>query len=123
MSLSFRLKKHHGRAEALLIAAWGLGVSIDTNTSEPTFGPMRGCTATDAYGNKVNSSSQAQVPAPDTILQGGCKPMVRAGGERLQQGAVDYTVLKLSEAGRFVHLHTLLFFRCVRTRKPSITSS
>lgn len=81
MSLAYRLKKHHGRAEALLIAAWGLGVSIDTNTCEPTFGPMRGCIATDAYGNKVNTSSQAQVPDTDAILQGGfCIPMVRARG-------------------------------------------
>ncbi|GAX81464.1 hypothetical protein CEUSTIGMA_g8893.t1 [Chlamydomonas eustigma] len=52
-----KLKKHHGRAEALLIAAWSLGISVDKDTGQFRFsGSMRDCCLTDAYGNVIHSN-------------------------------------------------------------------
>eukprot|EP00195_Chlamydomonas_chlamydogama_P009598 CAMPEP_0202897452 /NCGR_PEP_ID=MMETSP1392-20130828/6205_1 /ASSEMBLY_ACC=CAM_ASM_000868 /TAXON_ID=225041 /ORGANISM="Chlamydomonas chlamydogama, Strain SAG 11-48b" /LENGTH=463 /DNA_ID=CAMNT_0049583079 /DNA_START=111 /DNA_END=1502 /DNA_ORIENTATION=- len=45
------LKKHHGRAEALLIAAWALGHSVDKGSGQLSTGPLQECASTDAYGN------------------------------------------------------------------------
>eukprot|EP00798_Chlamydomonas_sp_ICE-L_P015945 gene15945-22079_t len=48
-----KLKKHHGRAEALLIAAWAMGCSVCKDTGELMLGSLRMNGSTDAYGNLV----------------------------------------------------------------------
>ncbi|KAG1674865.1 hypothetical protein FOA52_015255, partial [Chlamydomonas sp. UWO 241] len=56
------LKKHHGRAEALLIAAWALGVRADADGSV-WFGPVRSCVASDAYGNAHDTTNGRAMPS------------------------------------------------------------
>jgi hypothetical protein len=61
----FSLKKNHGRAEALLIAAWALGLKVERESSLGSFvfGPLQTCHQTDAYGNDVVCNNVGHVSA------------------------------------------------------------
>lgn len=86
MQSLFALKKHHGRAEALLIAAWALGLRIEKQSATGgfIFGPLQICHQTDAYGNDVVCNNQGHVYANGEISQEASE-MVYADVQMLQQ--------------------------------------
>jgi SWI/SNF-related matrix-associated actin-dependent regulator 1 of chromatin subfamily A len=55
-----RSKKHHGRAEALLLAAWGLGWHADADASTPAQGPLRAVMEMDGGMHNLAAQSRAR---------------------------------------------------------------
>ena len=89
MQSLFSLKKNHGRAEALLIAAWALGLRIDKESPLSTngfvFGPLRACHQTDAYGNDVLYNTTGHISSSN-----GRSSSVTSSGQTFQQHELVY---------------------------------
>ena len=90
MQSLFCLKKNHGRAEALLIAAWALGLRVDKESTSLSangfvFGPLRACHQTDAYGNDVLYNTNGHISSSN-----GRSSSVSSSGETFQQHELVY---------------------------------
>lgn len=106
-----RTKNTHGRAEALLIAAWGLGWSADHTSGTPSQGPIRATVNMDGGMHVLPPQQQQQQQGSDRSSQAN-NPTVRlpaAAGATSSDDECEGSMLQSSHSVTMSHRgHTSL---------------